>query len=298
MNMGPTPKGQFLQSSVAKLEQVGEWLKINGESIYNTEKGPHYLLEWGTCSRKGNTLYYHIFVWPEDGKLVIPGLKTKIKSAYFLADEKKKQLTIIQNNDQVSIGVPLSAPYQLANVLKVELEGIPEVDNAALVLAKKIEARDAMREVPKGSYFLPAGFATVQGDQLQFFYGTGAGAQRENLQGWVNEKDRAEWKLVVERTGSFNIEVTYGSWMESGEFELSIAGQTFSHNVQKIEIRESLKQWAPLIAQYETVSLGAIKLPQGRHLLSIRPVTITDEAKEFHQGLMKLRDVTLTPNQQ
>jgi alpha-L-fucosidase len=185
MNLGPTPKGHFIETSVEKLEHVGEWLKTNGESIYGAEKGPHYFLEWGTCTRKGNILYYQIFDWPKNGKLEIPGLKTQIKSVSFLADKSEKSLEVIRMGDDVKISLPDSPPYKMANVLKVELMDSPVVDNASRALKKKIETTDAMREVPKGSYFLPAGFAKVHGEKLHFYYGTGAGAQRENLKVWT-----------------------------------------------------------------------------------------------------------------
>lgn len=288
MNLGPTPKGNFLDTSVEKLEKVGEWLQTNGESIYEAQKGPHYFLEWGTSTRKGNTLYYQVFDWPENGELIIPGLKTEVKSASFLADKSEKPLEVKRYGDDVLIKVPNSAPYPMANVLKVELMDLPNVDNASRALKKGIDKKDSMREVPEGAYFLPAGFAKTYGKNLHFYYGTGAGAQRENLQGWYDKNDLAEWDINVLKDGKFAVEVTYSSWLESGSFEVEIADQKFKHHVRKIKLkgRES-----PLQSNFTTFSLGDVNLKPGRY--KVKALTISDKAKEYNQGLMKLRGITL-----
>lgn len=295
MNIGPTPEGLFLKSSVEKLEQIGQWLKVNGESIYGAEKGPHYLLEWGTCTRKQNTLYYQIFDYPVNGKLLIPGLKNEVISVTFLADKAQKPLVNQKKGNNLEITLPIAPPYKLANVLKVELIDEPIVDNSIRASVHGIESRDFMRNVPERSYFLPAGFAEIHGEKLHFYFGTGAGAQRENLKGWTEESDWAEWDLLVEEKGKYNMEITYGSWLEGGEFEVLIAGKTFQHVVQKIEKNPKAKV-SPLIQRYETFSLGEIQLNPGRYQLAIKPIHINIEAKKLHQGLMIFRDITLVPN--
>lgn len=294
MNLGPTPKGRFLVTSVEKLENVGEWLRANGESIYEAGKGPHYLLEWGTCTQKGNTLFYQIFDWPKNGELIIPCLKTEVKSVSFLADKENKPLYFTKKQGDVHITVPKSAPYALANVLKVELTNTPEVDNAVRPFSKKMEAKESMREVPAGGYFFPAGFAKIHGDKLHFFYGTGAGAQRENLKGWTEDSDWAEWDLFVEKNGTYNLEISYASLMEGGTFELTVAGQPFKHTVKNIGVNPKAKL-SPLIVKYLTFNLGEVKLKPGRYKLTIKPININAEAIELHQGLMTLRDITLVP---
>ncbi|MGJ8758952.1 MAG: alpha-L-fucosidase [Polaribacter sp.] len=294
MNLGPTPQGNFLETSVQKLEKVGGWLQVNGESIYGTEKGPHFFLEWGTSTRKGNTVYYQVFDWPENEELVIPGLTTKIKSATFLADTSHKLLKTTQHKGNVTIKVPKMAPYKMANVLKIELEDVPEVDNSVRVFHKELMKKDAMRSVPAGGYFFPAGFAKIHGEKLHFTYGTGAGAQRENLKGWTNESDFATWDLLVEKDGSYNIEISYGNLVDGGSFELSIAGKRFKHIVKAISLHPKAKK-SPLIINYKTVELGDVDLKPGRYKLLIKPLEINEEAKKLHQGLMSLRDVTLVP---
>ncbi len=295
MNLGPTPSGKFLETSVEKLAHVGAWLKTNGESIYGAEKGPHYFLEWGTCTRKGTTLYYQVFDWPTNGVLRIPGLKTKVKSATFLTDKKNNPLEVSRSAEDVLVKLPSAPPYEMANVIKIDLEDKPEVDNAARALGNGIAEKESMREIPKGSYFLPAGFAKIHGQELHFYYGTGAGAQRENLKGWTEESDWAEWDLLVEVNGTYKVEITYASLIDGGTFELTIAGHSFEHTVRNIGEKPKSKL-SPLLVNYKTFVLGEVELKPGRYQLTIKPIKINDDAKKYHQGLMVLRDITLVPN--
>lgn len=292
MNLGPTPNGDFLKTSIEKLERVGHWLQENSESIFEAEKGPHYFLDWGTCTQKDNTLYYHIFEWPINGKLMIPGLETKVKKASFLADINSQALKIKNKKGNVYIQLPEFAPYKMANVIKVELTSKPVVDNSIRAKAQKLAAKDAMREIPEGGYFLSAAFADIHGEKLHFNYGTGAGAQRENLQGWTKESDWADWKIKVVEKRRFNIEVTYGSWLASGTFEVEIAGHKFKYNVNKLDLRGKP---SPLKMTFKTFLLGEINIETGSYKLKINPIRISKEAKQYHQGLMKLRNITLTP---
>jgi alpha-L-fucosidase len=58
LNIGPTAEGFFPPESVELLHKIGEWMKVNGESIYGTNASPFTKLDWGRCTQKninGNT---------------------------------------------------------------------------------------------------------------------------------------------------------------------------------------------------------------------------------------------------
>lgn len=89
LNIGPNAEGEFPQESITTLRKMGEWMKVNSEAIYATQSSPLQPLSWGRCTLKPNvkniTLYFSVFNWPSDGKLVIPGLKNEVLSAKMLA---------------------------------------------------------------------------------------------------------------------------------------------------------------------------------------------------------------------
>jgi alpha-L-fucosidase len=48
-------------------------MKVNSQSIYGTTASPFAHLPFdGRCTRKGQTLYFHIFKWPGNGSLTLP----------------------------------------------------------------------------------------------------------------------------------------------------------------------------------------------------------------------------------
>ena len=130
LNVGPTSEGLIPQPSVDRLAEVGAWMKVNGEAIYGTTASPFSKqLPWGRCTTKisgdSTTLYLHVFDWPADGKLLVPGLKNKIKSARLLAAGKK--LAVENADDGVVISVPPTAPDKISSTIVLKFKGAPEV---------------------------------------------------------------------------------------------------------------------------------------------------------------------------
>ena len=89
MNIGPQPDGCLPELSLQRLQEMGDWLKVYGETIYGTRGGliePH---EWGVTTQKGNTLYVHI-------------LNLKDKGLYLpLTDRKVRKATLFKNGQKV-----------------------------------------------------------------------------------------------------------------------------------------------------------------------------------------------------
>src|ERR1022692_3252404 len=125
LKVGPTSEGVIPDPSVERLREVGAWMKANGEAIYGTTASPFEPLAWGRCTKKlarsSATLYLHVYDWPNDGRLVVPGLKNKVTSASLLANGKKLKTSVTDAG--VVVEVPAAAPDKISSTVVLKILG-------------------------------------------------------------------------------------------------------------------------------------------------------------------------------
>lgn len=137
LNVGPTAEGEITAPYAERLRVLGDWLKRNGEAVYGcngtafgTEFGDYALVEgkrsfvaspviW-RCTTKPGKLYIHVFNLPDNGKIVLPAIKGKIKKAYLLAN-KNMRITTSQSEDGIAVDLPKKGMDPLATVICLEL---------------------------------------------------------------------------------------------------------------------------------------------------------------------------------
>lgn len=125
LNVGPTSLGEIPQPSIERLKKIGKWMSTNGESIYATTANPFPRLPWGRCTKKlrdsGTTLYLHVFNWPNDGKLLVPGLRNPIRNAFFLAGDQRIKAST--HKDGVVLDLPDQPLDLIDTVIVLEVDG-------------------------------------------------------------------------------------------------------------------------------------------------------------------------------
>ena len=108
LGVGPTPDGLIEQPVVERLHKVGEWLRKNGEAIYNTRITPVYNdgKTWFTANKDGKTLY--AIYTPADGEtlpetITWKGNLPKGKMVLLATGKKVKYHT---EGEQVTVTLP------------------------------------------------------------------------------------------------------------------------------------------------------------------------------------------------
>ena len=149
LNVGPTAEGEFPQPCIERLQDMGAWLKVNGEAIYGTTAGPFNYLSWGAATRNGDLLYLHVTEWPENGKLRVP-LTSKAVSAELLV-KPGETLHMSTESSRIIIDLPSDAPDPVASVIVLKLAEEP----VAMPLASEGKVITASSENPD----FPASYA-------------------------------------------------------------------------------------------------------------------------------------------
>jgi len=250
LNVGPTAEGEFPKASIERLKQMGVWMQKNGESIYGTSASPFFKLPWGRCTTKevdGNTqLYLHVFDWPKNGVLRVPGVKTRVNDIYLLSNAKQHFAWRFEDGD-LQIHAPSVTFDDINTVIVVKTRGGIEVSSNKPVLND-------------GSILLPADFADIYNPG----YGTHAklidtGA-KSIIVNWVDWRARLEWMFNASEPGNYKIEALVKV-----------------DNPCKIKIDIGEKSIETIVEttndKFEIISLGEINLSEGGDkIISLKPV--------------------------
>ncbi len=139
LNIGPAPDGSIPTPSINILKAVGTWLDKNGESIYGAERCQVRRSNFANFTRKGNTLYVHVYFWPGE-TVAVGGLTSKVKSARLLASGRS--VGVVQDDLRVRFtGLPKSAPDSPVTVIVAECESEPGQD---MMMVRKDRKREGV----------------------------------------------------------------------------------------------------------------------------------------------------------
>ena len=133
LNVGPDARGNIPKQSREILEKIGAWMKKNGESIYGCGICELPKPEWGRYTKKGNTIYAHVYEEPL-GALPLYGIAPeRLDKVYYVENGSEMKRgeawnTVLYNDVAfVSFGenpvftYPL--PDKMDTVLKIILKG-------------------------------------------------------------------------------------------------------------------------------------------------------------------------------
>ena len=271
LNIGPMGDGNIDPKDVAILKGIGDWWKVNGESIRGTTRSPLPVQTWGESTRKSNTLYLHVFNWPTNGQLVVGGLKSSVTNAYLLvvrglcskvdpANTNQSQLVnsaisaILQgeckatrlNPFDVGITVSTNAPDKVDSIVALECDGDIVTDTNRLL----------QPEFPSDT--LRAFDGELHGG-LKF----GPGKKTDDhVINWTKENQSVTWPARLNEAMTYEVSVNYTAPEDSSgsAFMVSVGSQ-----VLKGEVKPGTNQ---------IISLGRVSLPPGNFEIKVAATKI------------------------
>lgn len=242
MNVGPMGTGKIDPADVAILQGIGEWWKVNGESIRGTTRTPLPVQTWGESTRKGNTLYLHVFEWPTNGQLLVGGLKSDVKRVWLLAKGTKKTVDASGlkatrlNLSDVLITVPRVTPDSADSVVVVECAGEPTADRVRLL--QPAFAMDNLRTFD----------AELKGGGLRF----GPGKVRDAyVTGFSNRNQAVVWPVRLNEPAAFEVGICYDA-------EPGSAGSAYA-----VAFGDQILRGTVNAGTIVTQTLGRVSLPMG-----------------------------------
>lgn len=241
LNVGPNQYGVIPEVCQQNLKEIGDWLKINGDAIYGTQASPFPFLSWGRATRKGQTIYLHLFNWPKEGKLIVP-IGNKIKKAYLLADSTSS-LNVKAGKGNSMIQLANYAPDKMASVVAIQIEGEPVVQSipsaSKMVVASSSDDVAKLRTLTDGDP--KAGWKAAKGEKtatLEIDLGVPTAIQSLSLvEPWH------PWSNVTQKH-----ELQY---LEGTEWKTIFKGQTEGTGLTKL--------FTPLMAQKFRLILENVK---------------------------------------
>jgi alpha-L-fucosidase len=261
LNVGPTKEGEIPQPSIERLQEVGKWMKVNGEAIYGTQASLFRMLPWGrsTTKRDGDDtiLFLHVFDWPDNGHLPVPGLATKPEAVHLVPGDKPLEFTA--TGESVTISVPTEAPDPISSTIAVRIKGEPEI------------VAPSIPQAPDGTITLGGLASEPLTGKLRYE------SDKKCIGFWTDPKDTISWTIKVSKPGTFRIE---GNVAGFGATKLRIEGGTAPVTVT-----------TAATGDYETfkkIELGEIEMAAGKQ--TIRLVPVVENWKPAN-----VRSIRLTP---
>lgn len=264
LNVGPTAEGLIPEPSVERLQAIGKWMDINGESIYGTTASPFFKLTWGRCTQRveedGTTLYLHVFQWPEGNQLWLPNIQTQVDEVYLLSDKEQKLPSHFEEGN-LMITLPGFMPDPVNTVVVVKTSGTLEVESN-------------MPSLKDGKIVLPADFADIHNPGYGSHASLKGSGSDATITNWVDARTRLEWMLQAGEAGTYTVSAVLKS---AGSGTLIVQQGT----------EEIVFQYLPTSDTFKRIELGTIEITEtGNQLLQLKPL-------QEGWSAIELRSVTL-----
>lgn len=211
LNIGPKGDGSVVEYEAEVLRGTGQWLRRNGEAIYDTSPQPFRKLDFGYATVKGDHLYLFVEHLPADGLLRLPGIENRIREAHWLNTDTGGELQV-EDSAVVLSGLPAK---EFLPVIDARVEGDLKVQPAVTQPDKS----DTIQLVPA--------------EAEKFF--------NNNGEGYYDPPTlrREKWHFAVKRAGKYKIDVTYKPGPFSRVIDIELGNKLVKANLYGTEAQSA-----------------------------------------------------------
>ncbi len=276
LNIGPRSDGSIPYEIEKRLLEMGEWLRINGESVYGCSASdlPKGMNDWGVITEKknpyGTKLYLHLFSLPPDRKLKLTGIKSTPLAAYMLDDKNRSQLSFIHNEIITEIVLPNVFTEKLIPVIVLEYQKSPDcvIDMAA----QNIE----------GGYCLTSLNSVSFVEKNMLIPKSRGGTVPSYLS--IKSPIILKWKIYINTPGRKSIDASYSYQGKAlnNQINLKVSNNELKHKITNTgkTIGEPKSDW--VIDNFRSSLLGSINFNEkGYYDLEISIIPAKNEEIKF-----------------
>ncbi|MBV5314607.1 MAG: alpha-L-fucosidase [Prolixibacteraceae bacterium] len=201
-NVGPDGMGKVPEMGAEFLLETGKWLQKYPQVVYGAGSSPWgHALPWGDVTTKGNSMYLSVFEWPQDGKLYIPGMESKVVSAKTLNGRSSKSISFEKKNEWLVLNVPFKPLDSPVSVIELKLDTNAET--------AKVNTNHGI--YPNIQIELLTEFAEVTGaekEKVRWMEKFGEWKHVNQISKW-SENSKAVWTVEVFEPGYYYLDLRY-----------------------------------------------------------------------------------------
>lgn len=270
LNIGPRANGDVPFEIEQRLREMGDWLKINGESIYGAEafdldKEMH---DWGsiTCKKTDGVfrLYLHVTKWPLNNTLGMTGVKDAPETIYILSDKQKSPLRFFHSDVFTKIDLPTDQPDPFISVLVLEYKTKPAVEDG--LVAKTSDGGFSLTPYN----IVQRNASPIVSPKDRF------GTIPAHIE--ASNKTNLKWNIYVDEPGQKSVDVSYSfqSPRSNSRIIVKANSRILTHTVQPTgkTVGEPNQNW--IIDAYISHEAGKIEFKEK----GVYPVEVTIEPAE------------------
>lgn len=271
LNIGPRADGSLPYEALSRLNDMGDWLKKNGNSIYGSEAFDlrTNLHDWGTLTYKEinpnkHYVFLHVFNWPLKRLLKLTGIRSKPKKIFSLSDKENKSLNFKHKSVLTEINLPKNPFDKYISVIVLEYD------------KKPIAYKGLVAESSEGGYSLNLeNYNYINGDG-KINEAKKYGTIPKNI--LVQKKQILKWKIFISEPGEYSVDSSYSFQddKDGGNTKFEINDTKLKQKFKSTgkTVGEPLQDW--VIDNYKSNKLGSFKINK----TGIYEVTLTLESNK------------------